>query len=69
VDATTKPMRLTMTSTAPKAGERATGIIEVSGDQLTLCYNLPGGDAPTEFRTREKQQCFVLKRTKAGEDK
>jgi uncharacterized protein (TIGR03067 family) len=68
-DATARPMRLAMTSTEPKAGERATGIVEVSGDQLTICYNLPGGDAPTEFKTKEKQQCFVLKRTKAGDEK
>ena len=69
VDAAAKPMRLTMTSTAPKEGARATAIVEVSGDQLTLCYNLPGGEAPTEFKTKEKQQCFVLKRTKAADEK
>ena len=68
-DATARPMRLTMTSTAPKEGARATAIVEVSGDQLTICYNLPGGEAPTEFKTKEKQQCFVLKRTKAGDEK
>jgi hypothetical protein len=57
-------MRLTMTSTAPKEGLKATGIVQVSGDQVTICYNLPGGEAPTEFKTKEKQQCFVLQRTK-----
>jgi len=67
-DATAKPLRINMTSTAPKAGEKATGLVEVSGDQLTICYNLPGGELPTEFRAKDQQQCFVLKRTKpAGE--
>ena len=52
-----------MTSTAPKAGEKAAGVIEVDGDVVKLAYNLPGGEAPTDFKTGEKQHLFVLKKT------
>src|SRR5205823_4508960 len=69
LDWVAKPMRITMTSTAPKAGDRASGVVELSGDTLKICYNLPGGDVPTEFTTKDKQQCFVLKRTKAAGEK
>ncbi|HVK08745.1 MAG TPA: TIGR03067 domain-containing protein [Gemmataceae bacterium] len=63
VDTTAKPMKIVMTSTAPKAGEKAAGIIQVDGDTVKLAYNLPGGEAPTDFKTGEKQHMFVLKRT------
>ena len=33
------------------------------GDTVKICYALPGGETPTEFSTKEKQHCFVLKRT------
>jgi uncharacterized protein (TIGR03067 family) len=63
VDTTAKPMKIVMTSTAPKAGEKAAGIIQVEGDTIKLAYNLPGGEAPTDFKTGAKQHMFVLKRT------
>ena len=70
LDATaTEPMRIMMTSVKPVAGEKATGLIKVSGDQVTICYNLPGGKAPTDFTAGEKQQCFVLKRIKGRDEK
>lgn len=68
LDRAAKPFRISMVSTTPKAGEKAAGVIEVSGDTVKICYNLPGGDPPTEFRTKDKQQCFVLKRTRAAKD-
>jgi hypothetical protein len=51
-----------MTSTAPTKGEKTAGVIEAEGDMLRICYALPGGQTPTEFKTTDKQQCFVLKR-------
>jgi uncharacterized protein (TIGR03067 family) len=69
LDAVAKPIRITMTSTTQKAGERATAIVEVDKDTLKICYNLPGGQVPTEFKTKDKQQFFLLKRTKAAGEK
>ena len=40
IDKTTSPYTITMTSTAPKAGEKAMGIIEMKGDTVKLCYAL-----------------------------
>ncbi len=62
IDKTTTPYTISMTSTAPMKGGKAVGIIEMKGDTVKLCYALPGGDAPTEFKTKEKQHCFTLKR-------
>ena len=47
----------------------ASGLVKVDGDTLTIIYALPGGKAPTEFKTGEKQQMFVLKRMEAKKEK
>ena len=39
----------------------AKGLIEKKGDTVKLIYALPGGETPTEFKTKEKQLMFVLK--------
>ncbi len=63
IDATEKPYKITMTNTTPNAQiKKAMGIIDVNGDTVSLCYNLPGGAVPTQFRTTDNQHCFVLKR-------
>lgn len=62
VDTAAKPMKIVMTSTAPKAGEKAAGVIMVDGDAIKLAYNLPGGEPPTDFKTGENQHLFVLKK-------
>jgi hypothetical protein len=54
-----------MVSLEPKKGETADGLIERKGDTVTLIYALPGGKAPTEFKTNEKQQMFTLKKVMA----
>jgi uncharacterized protein (TIGR03067 family) len=43
-------------------GETAVGLIKADGDTVTVIYALPGGKTPTEFKTGENQQMFVLKR-------
>ena len=42
------------------------GIIALDGDNLKLCYSLPGEDFPKDFKTKEgsKTHSFVLKRSK-----
>ncbi len=46
-------------------GEKADAIIELSGDDLKICY-VPGGPAPTKFEAGKdtKAHLFVLKRSK-----
>ena len=70
VDASKKPMRIDMKTipperpagTAPKAEPMAaTGLVKKEGDTLTIVYALPGGKPPTDFKTGEKQQMFVMK--------
>jgi uncharacterized protein (TIGR03067 family) len=56
------PRRITMTSKlASDEGEVAKGLIEKHGDEIRLIYALPGGQEPTEFKTKEKQLLFVMK--------
>jgi uncharacterized protein (TIGR03067 family) len=59
LDTTPKPWTVKMTSESPKKVE-ASGLLEKRGDELWLIYNLPGGKPPTEFKTGENQQMFVL---------
>ena len=61
-----KPWRITMTATLTPVdgkGTKAEGLIQMDGDRVQLIYALPGGTAPTDFQTREKQQMFVLKKS------
>jgi hypothetical protein len=44
------------------AGEIARGLIEQEGETVRLIYALPTGEIPTEFKTKEKQLMFVLKK-------
>lgn len=61
LDASRSPCAITMTAThAPDAGDVAHGLVEKTGDTVRLIYALPGGAAPTDFRTQEKQLLFVM---------
>jgi uncharacterized protein (TIGR03067 family) len=62
LDTSAEPWKIAMTSTAPTKGEKTAGVIKAEGDELRICYALPGGQTPAEFKTTDKQQCFVLKR-------
>ncbi|MBA4067387.1 MAG: hypothetical protein C0501_27495 [Isosphaera sp.] len=54
------PWTIKMKSTSPKDAE-AVGMVKKDGDTVTIVYALPGGEAPKEFKTKEKQNLFVLK--------
>ena len=43
-------------------GGTAEGLIKRDGNTVMLIYALPGGETPTEFKTKEKQQMFTMKR-------
>ncbi len=69
VDTTSTPWKITMTSKitpyTPKGKDAggdmvAKGLIEKKGDTVRLIYALPGGEMPTEFKTKEKQLMFVM---------
>jgi uncharacterized protein (TIGR03067 family) len=62
LDTGKKPYVITMTSTTPKKGEKARGVIEKDGDTLRICYALPGAPVPTTFKTVKGQNSFVLKK-------
>jgi uncharacterized protein (TIGR03067 family) len=66
LDTTTTPSQITMTSRVKDSdGETARGLIEKDKDDenvVRLIYALPTGEIPKEFKTREKQLMFVLKK-------
>lgn len=58
--------RIRMTSKLADAeNQLSLGLIEKAGDKVRLIYSLPSVDAPREFKTKDKQLMFVLKK-KAG---
>ena len=69
LDTTTTPAHITMTSRVEgSAGEIARGLIQKDKDDdkvVRLIYALPTGEIPTEFKTKEKQLMFVMKKEKA----
>ena len=75
LDTTTTPCQITMTSRVEgSAGEIARGLIQEDKDHenvVRLVYALPTGEIPKEFKTKEKQLMFVLKKEKeaAGSSK
>jgi uncharacterized protein (TIGR03067 family) len=64
LDTTKKPFGILMTSVKPQAGETAMGLIKQEGEKLFLIYSLPGGDRPTDFKTKDKQHLFILEKAK-----
>ena len=66
LDTKATPWAIRMKSTTPKADEEAMGLVKKEGTTLTIIYALPGGAAPTEFKTKEKQNMFVLKGMTGG---
>jgi uncharacterized protein (TIGR03067 family) len=69
LDTKTTPCQITMTSKVEgSAGEVARGLIQQDKDDekvVRLVYALPTGEIPTEFKTKEKQLMFVMKREKS----
>lgn len=55
-----QPWALDMELRTTKADE-VKGLVKKDGYVLTLIYALPGGAAPTEFKTKQGQQMFVLR--------
>lgn len=66
LDTSKTPWVITMTSKQPKEAT-TTGLIKKEGDTITIIYALPGGETPKEFKTKDKQNLFVLKNMNKGE--
>ena len=62
LDGAKEPAHIHMVSIEPKKGQAAEGLIRRQGDTVTVIYALPGGAAPTDFKTQEKQQMFTLQK-------
>ena len=58
---TAKPKELDITGTdGPNKGRTILGIYEREGDTLRICYDLSGKGRPTEFKTKEGSQLFLV---------
>ncbi|HEY1188411.1 MAG TPA: TIGR03067 domain-containing protein [Gemmata sp.] len=60
LDTSKTPWAINMKNSEPKH-ETAAGLIKKEGETVTLIYALPGGETPKDFKTKEKQNMFVLK--------
>ena len=66
IDSSKKPWSITMKSKiTPFAKDKeetvAKGLVEKEGNTVRLIYALPGGEIPTEFKTKERQLMFEMK--------
>jgi uncharacterized protein (TIGR03067 family) len=56
-----KPKELDITGTdGPNKGKTILAIYELDGDTLRICYDLTGKNRPTEFKTKEGTQLFLV---------
>jgi uncharacterized protein (TIGR03067 family) len=56
-----KPKAMDITGTeGPNKGKTIPAIYELDGDTLRICYDLSGKKRPTEFRTTEGTQLFLV---------
>jgi uncharacterized protein (TIGR03067 family) len=61
LDPSAKPKALDITGTdGPNKGKTIPAIYELTDDTLRVCYNLGGKDRPTEFKTKEGTQLFLV---------
>jgi uncharacterized protein (TIGR03067 family) len=65
LDPSAKPKALDITGTeGPNKGKTILAIYERNGDTLRVCYDLSGKGRPTEFKTREGTQLFLVTYTR-----
>lgn len=63
IDTSRTPWVITLTPTEGEhKGKTLKGIVEVQDDTMRVCYAHPEQDAPKDFKTKENQCCFTLKR-------
>ena len=63
VDTSSKPWKIEMSCTEGEhKGKKMSGIAQLDGDTLKICFSKPDKDAPADFKTADGQCCFVLER-------
>ena len=61
LDPSAKPKAMDITGTdGPNKGKTILAIYELKGDTLRVCYDLGGKSRPTEFKTKEGTQQFLV---------
>jgi uncharacterized protein (TIGR03067 family) len=61
LNAKAKPKELDVVGTdGPNKGKKLLAIYERDGDTLRVCYDLSGKKRPTEFKTKEDTQLFLV---------
>jgi uncharacterized protein (TIGR03067 family) len=61
INALAKPKTLDITGTdGPNKGKTFLAIYKRDGNSLRVCYDLSGKDRPTEFKTKEGSQLFLV---------
>jgi uncharacterized protein (TIGR03067 family) len=56
-----KPKKMDITGTdGPNKGKTIPAIYELDGDTLRICYDLSGKSHPTEFKTTEATQLYLV---------
>lgn len=62
IDKSANPWKISMKMTDSASGDKtAVGLIQRDGETVSIIYPLAGGETPTEFKTKEKQEMYVLK--------
>jgi len=65
LDPSAKPKAMDITGTeGPNKGKTFQAIYELDGDTLKVCYDLSGKGRPTEFKTAEGTQLFLVTYTR-----
>jgi uncharacterized protein (TIGR03067 family) len=55
-----KPLGLDITGTdGPNKGKKIPAIVRLSGDKLTVCYDLSGKSRPTKFESKKQTMQFL----------
>jgi uncharacterized protein (TIGR03067 family) len=61
IDATKNPQTIDMVGTEGEAkGKPARGIYKLDGDQLTICYVMPGKDRPASFESKPDSGAYLV---------
>jgi uncharacterized protein (TIGR03067 family) len=61
VDPSTKPRTMDITGTeGPNTGRTIPAIYELSGDKLTICYQLRGSTRPKEFKSSKETSEYLV---------
>jgi uncharacterized protein (TIGR03067 family) len=70
VDAKASPASVELEIVEPDMfkGSKATGIVKLDGDTLTLCYPAMGGDKPKDFDAKKDSGNYSFTMTKAAKE-